>query len=56
MEGHHQPEPQPVRIASIGMSFGEMVWLAIKWSFAVVPAAIIWTIIYAIVRAILNDM
>jgi hypothetical protein len=41
--------PHRVAIANIDIPFWRMVMILVKWSFAAIPAAIIITIIYALI-------
>lgn len=45
--------PHRVAIANIDIPFWRMVMILVKWSFAAIPAAIIVTIIYVVVAAII---
>ena len=47
---------QQVIVTDIQMSFGSMVVFMIKWAIAIIPAAIILTIIFAIVTGILGGL
>lgn len=48
-----QHYPQPVVVRDVQMGFGSMVVFMVKWAIAAIPAAIILTLVSAVLFSIL---
>lgn len=43
------PQPLPVRVTDVDMSFGQMVWFMVKWVLASIPAFLFLAIIFGFI-------